>query len=235
MQTLSAAFKYLTIWHFVGACEPDFQTIGRAAKYFPVVGLVLGLTLALTNYVLAPYLAAEILSVALIALWAAATGGLHLGGVRNTFAAFGTNAPQDKGRTYHSLGVTAIVLVILFKNAAAESMDERLTLSLLLTPLLARWALLTFLYGDHTQFDEIPRLIAQHLTFLQLFVGTVGTLAVITYFLGRSGLWIALIVSVRTLSTRSLLRRRHGMLTHAHSGAVVEFGEALSLILLATL
>jgi hypothetical protein len=37
------------------------------------------------------------------------------------------------------------------------------------------------------------------------------------------------------LLTRRLLQRRHGVLTHANSGAVVELGETLSLILLATL
>jgi len=111
----------LTIWHFFAACQPNAQTIGRAAKYFPVVGLMLGLTLALVNYMLAPYRHSEILSAALIAFLIAATGGLHLEGLN------------------------------------------------------------------------------------------------------------------KTLLTRHWLQRRHGVVTHANSGAVVELGEALSLVLLATL
>ena len=235
MQTLSAAFKYLTLWHFFAAVQPNPQTIGRSAKYFPLVGLVLGLILALANYVLTPYLHSEILSIALIALLIAATGGRHLEGMKNTFAALGAGAPGDNGTAYESLGIAAIVLVILFKSAAAESIDEKLTLSLLLTPVLARWALLTFLYGDHIRFDELSSLMAEQVTFSQLFVSTTATLAVTVYFLGRRGLWIALIVSLFALLTRHFLQRRHGVLTHGHSGAVVELGEALSLVLLATL
>ncbi|MGH7602020.1 MAG: adenosylcobinamide-GDP ribazoletransferase [Candidatus Binatia bacterium] len=233
MQTLSAAFKYLTIWHFFATVQPNSEIIGRAAKYFPLVGLVLGLTLALVNYLLAPYLHSAILSVALIAFLIVLNGGRHLEGLKQTFAEFGTKAPGDDGGAYESLGVAAIVFVILFKSAAAESMDEKLTLSLLLTPVLARWALLTFLYGDHSRFDKIPKLIAEQVTFSQLFAGTAATLALTAYFLGRKGLWIALIISLFTLLTRSLLHRRHAVLTHAHLGAVVELGEALSLILLA--
>jgi cobalamin synthase len=191
--------------------------------------------LALANYMLDPYVHSEILSVALIALLIVATGGLHLDGLQKTFAAFGTKAPDDNERAYESLGVAAIVLVILFKSAAADSMDEKLTLSLLLTPVLARWALLVFLYGDHTRFDESARLIAEQVTASELFASTAAILALIAYFLGRRGLWIALIVSLFSLLTRRLLQRRHGVLTHANSGAVVELGETLSLILLATL
>jgi len=226
VQTLVAAFKYLTLWHFFASGQPAPEILGRAALYFPAVGLVLGLTLALTNYVCDPYLHSEILSVALVALLLVATGGLHLEGLNETFAGFAA---------YPSWGIAAIALVLLFKSAAAESMDERLTLSLLLTPVLARWALVIFLYGDHTQFDGISSLIAEQITLTRLFAGTVATLALITYFLGRRGLWIALVVSLFALMARRMLQRRERVLTQANAGAVVELEEALSLILLATL
>lgn len=235
MQTLSAAFKYLTLWHFFATIPPNCETIGRAAKYFPLVGLVLGLMLALANYLLAPHLHSEILSVTLIGFLIVLTGGRHLEGLKQTFGAFDTRTPGAKGQAYESLAVAAIVFVILLKTAAVESIDEKLTLSLLLAPLLARWALVTFLYGDHSQFGEIPKLIAEQVTFSQLFAGTAATLALSVYFLGRKGLWIALIVSLFGLLIRALLHRRDGVLTYASLGAVVELSEALSLILLATL
>lgn len=209
--------------------------IGRGAKYFPLIGLVLGLLLALASYMVAPHLHSEILSVALIGFLLVLTGGRHLEGLKETFAAFGTGAPGHDRHAYESWGVAAIVFVILLKSAAAQSIDEKLTLSLLLAPVLARWALVTFLYGDHSQFDDSPRLIAEQVTFLHLIAGTAATLALTAYFLGRKGLWIALIVSLFTLMTRTLLHRRHGVLTHASLGAVVELSEALSLIALATL
>ena len=207
--------------------------IGTAAVFFPLVGLTLGLSLAMTNYVLVAYLDSEILNIVLIATLVVATGGIHLEGIKNTFDAIPT--PKNKSRGNETLGFVAIVLVILFKSGATDSMDEKLTLSLLLTPVLARWALVIFIYGYHDRCEETPRLIAENVKLWQLVVATATTLALVVYFLGRKGLWIGLSVSLFALLTRSLLHRRQAVLTHDNFGAVIELGEALSLILLATL
>lgn len=207
--------------------------IGTAAVFFPLVGLTLGLSLAMTNYVLVAYLDSEILNIVLIATLVVATGGIHLEGMKNTFDAIPT--PMSKSGGNETLGFVAIVLVILFKSGAADSMDEKLTLSLLLTPVLARWALVIFIYGYHDRCEETPRLIAENVKLWQLVVATVATLALVVYFLGRKGLWISLSVSLFALLTRSLLHRRHAVLTHDNFGAIIELGEVLSLILLASL
>lgn len=207
--------------------------IGTAAVFFPLVGLMLGFSLAMTNYVLVAYLDSEILNIVLIATLVVATGGIHLEGMKNTFDAIPT--PMSKSGGNETLGFVAIVLVILFKSGAADSMDEKLTLSLLLTPVLARWALVIFIYGYHDRCEETPRLIAENVKLWQLVVATVATLALVVYFLGRKGLWISLSVSLFALLTRSLLHRRHAVLTHDNFGAIIELGEVLSLILLASL
>jgi adenosylcobinamide-GDP ribazoletransferase len=230
VQTLSAAFKFLTVWGCVTSAAPARETIGKAAGYFIYVGLVLGLLLALTNYLLAPYLAAESLSLVLVTILIAVTGAQHMNGVKNTFDALITNDKQADG----ALGFAAVALVILFKSAAADSMDEKLSLSLLLTPVLARWALLIFLYGYHMRFDETARAIAARVNLPPVLASTAATLAFMAYFLGRKGLWIALAVSLFTLLLRSLLHRRHAALSQANLGAAVELAEALSLTLLAS-
>ena len=230
MQTLSAAFKFLTVWGCFTTAKPAPETIGKAAGYFPYVGLVLGLLLALTNYLLTPYLDAEILNLIVVALLIAITGARHLNGVKHTFDALAAN----DGPANQTLGLAAVVLVILFKSAAADSMDERLTLSWLLTAVLARWALVIFLYGYHSRFDETARSIAEWVNFRAVLASTVATLALSVYFLGRKGLWIALVVSLFTLLLRTLLHRRHAVLSQANLGATVELAEALSLALLAS-
>jgi len=207
--------------------------IGTAAVFFPLVGLTLGLSLAMTNYVLVAYLDSEILNIVLITTLVVATGGIHLEGIKNTFDAIPTLTSKSRGN--ETLGFVAIVLVILFKSGAADSMDEKLTLSLLLTPVLARWALVIFIYGYHDRCEETPRLIAENVKLWQLVVATAATLALVVYFLGRKGLWISLSVSLFALLMRSLLHRRHAVLTHDNFGAIIELGEVLSLILLASL
>lgn len=233
VQTLVTALKYLTIWGRIAAVQPTGEKIGSAAAYFPIVGLVLGLLLAVSNYVLVPYLPPEILNVVLITILIVGTGGIHLDGVKHTFTAVPLRASNIQ--TNETFGFVVIVLVIFFKIAAANSMDEKLTLSLLLTPVLARWALVIFIYGYHERCEETLRLIAENVRLWHLIVATLGTLTLVVYFLGRKGLWVGLLLSLFALSTRSLLHRRNAVLTHANFSATVELGEVIILILLASL
>ncbi len=234
MQTLAAAFKYLTVWSFTGK-NPTPEIVGKSAVYFPLVGLILGLLLGLSNYILVPYVAAEIINIVVIALLIFATGAQHLDGIKKAFDALVTDTAANGERPNETLGVAAIVLAIMGKLAAANSMDEILTLSFLLMPVLARWAMIIFLYGYETRFDEIPRRIAQQVTFWPLLASTATILALTMYLLGRKGLWIALLISIFTLFLRAALYRRHGLLSHADVRGSVELTETLSLILLASL
>jgi len=156
--------------------------------YFPAIGLLLGLILALTNLSLAPYVAPEILSMIVISALAIMTGANHL----------------------------------------AE-------LTLLLAPALARWAILIFVYGYQHGCDEWLGLAADRVRFWHLVVATVGTLSVLAYGFGRRGLWAALALSLFVLSARTLLYRFRGRLALYDVGAMIEIGETLSLILLASL
>lgn len=233
MQGLVAAFKYLTIWGRLSARQPTPAMIGAAAIYFPLVGLVLGLLLVFLNYGLGLYLASEILNIVLIAFLLIATGATHLESTKSTFDAM---APKTAHATNsHILGFIAIIFVILFKTSAIDVMDERLAVSLLLTPVAARWALVIFVYGYHDRCEETPRVIAEKVKFWHLLAATLFTLGLAVYLLGRKGLWLGLALSVFALLSRSLLHRRHAILTHDNFGAVIEWSEVLSLILLASL
>jgi adenosylcobinamide-GDP ribazoletransferase len=235
MKSLLAALRYLTIWGRLTPTAPPPELIGRAAVCFPLVGLLLGLVLALLNYSLGLYVESEILSILLIAVLVIATGGIHLEGTKNTFDAMSANLSQAGDGPLYTWGFVAVFFVLLFKIAAADVMDEKLTLSLLITPVIARWALVIFAYGYHDRCEETPRLIAENVKLWHLLAATAATLVLAFYLLGRKGLWIALSVSVFALLARSLLHRRHAVLTHDNFSALIELSEALSLVLLATL
>ena len=235
MQSLSAAFKYLTIWGRVNTTEPTPEAIGAAAVYFPLVGLLLGLLLALLNYGLGLYLESQLLSIFLIAFLLMATGAVHCEGVKKTFDAFRPDRTGAANSRENIAGFVAIVLVVLFKIRSVDLLDDKIALSLLLTPALARWALVTFIYGYHDRCDEIARRIAENVRFWHLLVTTSATLGLAVYLLGRKGLWIGLALSVLALLARSLLHRRHAVLTHDNFGAVIELSEMLTLTLLASL
>ena len=235
MQKLFTAFKYLTIWGDFAVVQASAAALGASMIYFPVLGLALGLVLALINYVLAPYLAPEVLSMILITALVVLTGGSHLTALKNSFGAGAVKTSAKKDDRGETLGFIAIVLVLLFKAATIDSMDEKLSFSLLLTPVLARWGVLIFVYGYQDRCDEILRLSAEQVKFWHLMLTTLGTLALGFYGFGRRGFWIALALSLFVLSARSLLCRLRANLTYHDLGAMIELGETLSLILLASL
>lgn len=232
MQGVVAALKYLTVWGRLSAMQPTPEAVGAAAAYFPLVGLLLGLLLAIVNYGLSLYLDSGILSIFLVAILFGATAGIHLDGTRHTFDAMVYRMMNQRTQT---CGVVAVLFVVLFKIAATNAIDERIALSLFLAPVAARWALVLCLYGYHDRCEETPKRIAENVKFWHLLTATAVTLGLAVYLLGRKGLWLGLALAIFTLLIRSLLHRRHAVLTEDNFGAVIELSEVLGLILLASL
>jgi adenosylcobinamide-GDP ribazoletransferase len=236
MKSIVAAVRFFTIFGRFTRHESSAHMVGKAAPFFPVIGFILGLALALLARTLENYVDAEILSTTLVAFLILATGGLHLEGLQKTFdvAALrqtGTSADSSSG----AIGVAAIVIVLLFKIKSLDILEEKLTLALLLTPVLARWAMLVFIYGSHRHSEGDASRIAESVKFWHVLFASIATLAPATYLLGRTGLLIGLCLSIFSLVFRGLLQRRNGVLTAPNLGSVVELSETLSLILLASL
>ena len=229
MQKLTAPIKYLTVLGCFSRQIPALESVGKGATFFVFIAALIGLLLALINYTLQPHLDARILALVAVSAWITMTGARHLHELKESFA--NKNGEPDR----QTLGLIAVLLIVLFKIAALESMDELATLSLLIAPLLARWALLIFLYGYGSRFDETIRPLADEVHLLPILVSSVVTLGVVLYFLTRKGLWIALAVSVAALLLRELFFRRIAAVSKDHAGATVEISEALSLVLLAAL
>ncbi len=235
MQSLITALKYLTIWGHINPTAPSPEAIGTAAVYFPAVGLLLGLLLASLNYGLGLYLDSQILSIFLVAVLLVATGAVHFEGVKKTFDAFRLDLTRAADSRDNILGLVIILFIILFKISAVSVLDDQIALSLLLTPAFARWTLVIFICGYHDRCDETARRIAENVRFWHLLVTTIAILGLAFSLLGRKGLWIGLALSVLALLGRSLLHRRHALLTRDNFGALIELSEMLSLILLASL
>jgi len=235
MESLIAAFKYLTVWGRLVPKEPTPESIGAAAVYFPVVGLFFGLVLAFLNYGLGLYLDSQLLSIFLIDFLVLTTGAVHCDGVKKTFDALLMDRMGGAGTRENTFGSSAVLLLILCKIRAVDVLDDKIALSLLLTPAFARWTLVIFICGYHDRCEETARRIAENLRFWHLLVTTIAILGLAVALLGRKGLWIGLCLSILALLARGLLHRRHAVLTHDNFGAMIELSEMLSLILLGSL
>jgi hypothetical protein len=87
MKSIVAAFKFLTIFSRLIHSQPTPALVGTASVLFPVVGVVIGVSLVLLTRALQNYLDAEILSTTIVAFLVLVTGGVHLEGLKKTFDA----------------------------------------------------------------------------------------------------------------------------------------------------
>jgi adenosylcobinamide-GDP ribazoletransferase len=121
-------------------------------RYFPLIGILIGLGVAGLDYglclVFAPLPASVIAVIALIG----ASGGLHMDGLADTADGFFSSRPRErileimKDSRIGAMGVIAIVLVILLKVATLASVPAGLRFAvLILMPLAGRTALVIHL------------------------------------------------------------------------------------------
>ena len=236
MKSTLAAFRFLAVGARFDESESRQEQSAAAALFFPLVGLVVGLVLAIVNRAFEPHLESELLAVVLTATMLLITRAVHMDGTLQTFArlAHGT-AVGDSAQPTHVQSWLVVLLVVLLKIRAIEVIGDTRTLSLLLTPVFARWSVVIFLYGAAPNAEESVAAVARNVRGWHLLVTTLATLGLAVYLVGRPGLWVGLCASLFSLLARGVLRRFHGAYTYDNLGALIELNEALSLVLFASL
>lgn len=207
---------------------------GRAALFYPLVGLLLGVLLCLPLW-LFPHSPALLLAALLVVLWAMLTGGLHLDGLADSADAW-LGGFGDEAKTLRILkdplvgaaGVIAIVSLLLLKFAALTALLETgQWLPILLAPAFGRvLILLLFLTTPYVRAgglasavtEQLPRTPAWWVVLACLSSGLV---------LAGSGVLTAILGFV--LLRRIMLQRLRGC-TGDTAGASVETGEMLWLL-----
>jgi len=208
--------------------------LGRAAGWFPVVGLGLGTCLALASLAVDRVVPPGVGAMLLVALWAALTGGLHLDGLADTCDGLGGGWSRERAlsimRDARSgpYGVIAIVLLLGLKAAALASLPEGLAWrALVLAPVLGRAGpLLLVRLCPPARPEGAGHALAACARWPTLVSGGLVAVLVAVAMLGA---WGALALGVSALLAWGLaahLRRRLGGFTGDTLGALVEVTEA---------
>ena len=226
------AFRYLTTFPLPRSRAAG--DLGRAAGWFPVVGLVVGGCLALASLVVDRVFPPGVGGMLLVLLWAALTGGLHLDGLADACDGLGGAWSRERAlaimRDARSgpYGVAAIVLILGLKAAALASLPEGLAWrALVLAPVLGRAGpLLLVRLCPPARPDGAGHAFAAGARWPALVVGGLIALSV---SLATLGPWGALPLGAAGLFVWRLaayLRRRLGGFTGDTLGALVETIEA---------
>ncbi len=217
--------------------DEEIRLIGRSTVYFPLVGLIIGLLLALLYIVFRAALPAAVNSVLLIAALAVITGAHHIDGLMDTcdaLVASKSSAQRLEIMTdtrVGAFGITAAILLLLTKYICLSAVIS--VYALLTFPILSRWAItgLVLLFPAAKESGSFNALksgadwsgfIGATIIALAVTIVMNGLIIGPLIMLGLFGLLYCLGV---------LFSRLFGGLTGDCCGALIEAGEVVSLIL----
>ncbi len=155
LRSIAAAFSFLTRLpvpaRAIGDGEAAAIALGRSVVWFPLVGALIGGAQVALARLLGGHLPPGLIAIALVALSAALTGGLHLDGLADTFDGW-AGGRGERARTLEIMrdsrigahGAAALVLLLAAKIVAVfyllPQTEPSALWPLLAAPVLARWA-----------------------------------------------------------------------------------------------
>ncbi len=217
---------------------PREGEIGRSLTFFPVVGLGLGVMLAVVGWIGQSRLPPPLMDIALVALLAGLTGALHLDGVADVFDGL-SGGHGDRERTLGIMrdsrigahGATALLLVILMKAFAVGEMIQHDALrALVIFPAIGRWSavplIVCFPYARHV---GLGRPFKDQGSTVDLVWAT-AIVSVAVLCAGSRFVVPAAIAMAVALAFGAWMQRRLGGLTGDVYGAAIELAEVVFLV-----
>jgi len=216
--------------------------VGRAARWFPLVGAGLGVVAALaaTGMARIPSLPPVLGALLLVGAGAWVTGAIHLDGLADTADGFGGGRTRDdilrimRDPVIGSFGAIALLLVMGLKVGALATLLERQTAATVLVtaPTLSRWTIVALSAWLPYARPEggLGEAVTGHGRVSALVWATAVTALVTLMAVAAQGLtlWACAVVVMAALGFTAL-RRIHGV-TGDVLGASVELTETTVLV-----
>lgn len=241
MGSLILALRFLTIVPVPGREAAGPGALGRAAWWFPVVGLGLGAGLVLVDRVLARVFPPLLAALLVVSLWKVATGGIHLDGLADCLDGLGGHDADHRLAIMRDsrigvFGALGLILTFLIGvTALAELPADIRWRALLLAPTTGRLAPLVAaaLFRTGTVQSGLGGAFVTSLARSAVGAGLAGTAALAALLLGLPGVG-ALVLGLAAVALWSgFLARRLGGLTGDVLGSGVELAELGILLALA--
>lgn len=238
-----SALAFLTALPVPGASRRSAATMVGAIGYFPLVGALIGLLLAVADWSLARFVPLEPRAVLLLAAGVALTRALHLDGLMDSCdGLFGGSAPARRleiMRDSHlgAFGVLGGALDLLARYAALVTLaGPARPVALVLAPVLGRfalaWAIARYPYAREEGLGAAFKVAARgrDLALAALFTVAIGAAAWLPWGLAL----VPVTIVVTWCIARAVLRRVPGFTGDTY-GALNEVVELLVLFTFASL
>jgi len=238
MRDFFSAIQFITILPWGRAERFDPQ---RMIPYFPIVGIVLGVLVALFDYVAVSFWGKTVASLLDVIFLALLTGAFHIDGLGDAADGLLGQRPKEKilaimkDSRLGTMGLVAIVAGLSIKWAGIAGLDADRTLLLIIVPAFARASMLFGMRylpygrpegGTGVDFfnDEL-----KPSSFWGLAVPVL-----LSFILGWQAIWLIICFAAITAGLILYYKRRLGCITGDMLGAMTEITEA-GLFLLASI
>lgn len=234
----AAALQFLTVYPALVHSQIAARELGASVGYFPLVGLLLGLSLAAFGWVARAVLPLSVACALVIGAWELFTGALHLDGFLDSCdGLFGGRTPADRLRILrdHRVGAYAVaggVIVLLLRYSALLAAGLPLT-GLVLAAVCGRWTIsLSLVALPYARPDGLGRAMKDHAGPAQAAVATVTALAVLVTLGGLTGLIAAAAAALIAAAWAVVVMQRLPGMTGDTYGAACVLVETGVLVLL---
>jgi adenosylcobinamide-GDP ribazoletransferase len=235
------AISFLTILPVGHPSLSEEKELARAMAFFPLVGLMIGLILALGYYLLSFFLPRALVLWITIGLVALLTRGLHLDGFADTMDGLGSGGPREKilevmrDSRIGAFGVMGLILLIGAKYLALDQIPGlSIPFMLILMAVVGRNAMVLVCYRSPYARSEggLAKPFVENLSAREVFISSTLTFGIAFLLIGLKGIAISLGVGLFSLGYRYFFIKKLGGVTGDVLGAANELAELLCLLLL---
>ncbi len=213
----------------------------NSVYFYPLIGLIMGIILAASDYVLKTFVPLDARAVIILAIFILLSGGLHLDGFMDTVDGLGSGAPREKAleimQDSHSgaFGVIGVVLLLLLKLTFFQSFHAQfLPVVLLVTPVLSRWAVVAVMpLADYARSGfGLGKVLVNSVGKKEVLATLIFTLIVSMILVRIASFILIFFILLFLLLWTRYLNKKIGGITGDILGATIEITEVIVLFIL---
>ena len=228
------AMQFLTRLPVRPKGELPADALGKAAVFFPLIGLVLGAGGVALDHLLSPYSSRSVVTVFVLIYLVAVTGGLHEDALADAADGFGGGWTKEeilaimRDSRIGTFGAVTVTLGLLARFACLGSLNvggfDRFFVA---GQVLNRWTALPlgFFLGPARNESGQGALLARKVSGATLGIGTALAVAIVVFALGFKAVWVILAATTVTALTGFYYQSRIGGVTGDCMGATNQMAE----------
>ncbi|MGL6063589.1 MAG: adenosylcobinamide-GDP ribazoletransferase [Fusobacteriaceae bacterium] len=248
MKGLVQLFKFMTRLPIYDKGEFNSEELGKSMKFFPIVGIIIGIIMYSIQSLLSLYINSSILiSILVVITYVVLTGGLHLDGLSDTFdGIFSYRSKQKmleimKDSRIGANGAIAITLyfitnIILLSEL--ETIEVPMGAFILIYPVIGRMcSVVNCATAQYAKSSGMAKSFVDSTNINDLLISLVITVGyayfILNYFdLTLNYLLLIPIIGILGYYFARLMTKKIGGITGDTLGAVVELSQIITLLLI---